>query len=224
VRVIPVSAIVIRGLLNRHGKIAFLANLPRRARLLDIGCGNASPVRVKQQRPDIYYVGLDVEDHNQSSEARRAADEYVLTSSKDFAESIRQTTGTFDAVLSAHNLEHCLDPHGVLDAMITRLKTGGMIYLSFPCSESRSFPHRQPTLNFFDDPTHQVPPDFDKILEAMKSANLEIVYARRRHRPLIPMLLGLALEPISALTKRTMPLLSTWALYGFESVIWARLR
>lgn len=221
---IPVSATAIRGLLNRHGKIAFLANLPRQARLLDIGCGNASPIRVKQQRPDIYYVGLDVADHNRSADVRCVADEYILTSSANFAESIKQMADNFDAVLSAHNLEHCLDPDGVLNAMIARLKTGGMIYLSFPCSESRFFPHRHPTLNFFDDPTHRVPPDFDKILEAMTSAGLEIVYARRQHRPLVPLLLGLALEPISALTKRTMPLLSTWALYGFESVIWARLR
>lgn len=221
---IPVSATAIRGFLNRHGKIAFLANLPKQARLLDIGCGNASPIRIKQQRPDIYYVGLDIADHNQPSDVRRAADEYVLASSEDFAESIKEIAGTFDAVVSAHNLEHCLDPDGVLNAMIARLKIGGMIYLSFPCNESRFFPHRHPTLNFFDDPTHRIPPDFDKILDAIKSAGLEVVYARRRHRPLAPMLLGLALEPISALSKRTMPLLSTWALYGFESVIWARLR
>ncbi|MEM3334256.1 MAG: methyltransferase domain-containing protein [Thermoplasmata archaeon] len=38
----------------------------------------------------------------------------------------------YDAVISAHNLEHCNDRYGTLEAMLKVIKVGGKLYLSFP--------------------------------------------------------------------------------------------
>lgn len=46
-----------------RGKGGFLKTLPRGSTLLDVGCGNGSPYWFKANRPDLYYVGLDVGDY-----------------------------------------------------------------------------------------------------------------------------------------------------------------
>ncbi len=50
-------------------------------------CGNNSPAAVKEQRPDLYYVGLDVADYQQNVDPVTVADEYVISSAETFAES-----------------------------------------------------------------------------------------------------------------------------------------
>jgi SAM-dependent methyltransferase len=129
-----------------------------------------------------------------------------------------------EAVVSAHNLEHCDDPDAVLEAMLASLGSGGRIFLAFPCEESVGFPKRRGCLNFFDDPTHQTVPAWESILRKLREQGLTIEYSRKRYRPWLLAALGLVLEPLAALTGRNLPGGVGWALYGFESVIWARRR
>lgn len=204
--------------MRSRGRDAFLDGLPRNGRLLDVGCGNNSPMRFKAQRPDLWYIGLDVGDYNQTS-PHDYADEYVLEAPERFAAAIARFESQLDAVVSAHNIEHCYDPDGVLDAMLRALKPGGRIYLSFPCEESVSFPKRSGTLNFYDDPTHRGVPQWEKIVARINAAGLRVEFAAKRYRPLPSRLIGFLLEPFSASRKVVMP--GTWELYGFESVIWA---
>jgi hypothetical protein len=68
-----------------HGKEAFLKALPDGARVLDVGCGNNSPLHCKQCAPSIHYTGLAIGDYNQETDSIRVADEYVLTTSAEFA-------------------------------------------------------------------------------------------------------------------------------------------
>ena len=215
------SRIRLQRMLRRHGKDAFVAALPPGARVFDIGCGNMSAQRIKLLRPDLYYVGLDIQDYAQSPDALVHADEYRLTSASGFVEAIDSETATMDAVISSHNLEHCEEPARVLEKMISALKPGGRLYLSFPCQASVRFPGRVGSLNFFDDPTHQKPPSWQAVLDVLAHVDMRITFAAQRYRPLIPTVLGLIVEPVSALTGRVMPLGSTWALWGFESVVWA---
>ncbi len=105
--------------------------------------------------------------------------------------------------------------------MCGHVKKGGRLYLSFPCEASLHFPRRLGTLNFHDDPTHVTPPSYAAVIDTIRSAGLDIVFGRRHYRPPVPFMLGLLLEPLSFVSKRVMPLRSTWALYGFETVIWA---
>lgn len=204
-----------------HGKQAFVKGISPHGETLDVGCGNNSPYHAMLLRPDIIYTGLDVADYGQTTDAGEYAGRYILTTPERFAGEIADFPNGFDAIICAHNLEHCLQPEEVLKAMCRQVKRGGRLYLSFPCEASLHFPRRIGTLNFHDDATHAIPPSYAVVLDTLKSAGLGIAFARRRYRPLVPFMLGLLLEPLSFASRRVMPLCSTWALYGFETVIWA---
>jgi SAM-dependent methyltransferase len=201
-----------------RGRTSFLTKLSANPRVLDVGCGNAPPI-IKQARPDIYYVGLDV--HQGKDSSIGIADEYIVTTPEAFPEEIEQRENTFDAVVSSHNIEHCSFPERTLRAAVRALKKGGKFYLAFPCQKSKFFPSRRGTLNFFDDPTHRYLPDLKNIVAIIQSEGGTIDFCTERYRPVLLFIVGLLLEPLSALTKRCMPLTSTYSLYGFETIIWA---
>lgn len=207
--------------LRRRGKQAFLNSLPTGARVLDVGCGNNSPRDAKVLRPDLVYLGLDVGDYNQQ-EAVRYADHYLVVTPAEFASAIAAHAGTMDAVVSSHNLEHCDDPRAVLAAMAAALRPGGQLFLAFPCEASIGFPRRRGGLNYFDDGTHQAVPGWDAVVEALRFGGVTPFFATRRYRPLALAAVGLLLEPLARALGRNMPASATWALYGFESIIWGR--
>lgn len=70
----------------RHGLESFLRMAPTGARVLDVGCGNDSPRRIKTLAPDIHYAGIDVSDYNQHSHS--SADAYFITTPQSFADTI----------------------------------------------------------------------------------------------------------------------------------------
>jgi SAM-dependent methyltransferase len=208
--------------LKKRGKEAFLMSLPGCARVLDVGCGNDSPWRYKSLRPDIHYIGIDVDNYFQSAAPDSVADSYILCSPEKFAPTLKEFSGQLDAVVSAHNLEHCNEPEAVLEALVDALKEGGSLFLSFPCEASVNFPSRpHGSLNFHDDSTHRVVPNFDRVRAYLESRGLRIDFVARRYRPGLLFAAGLVLEPLAVLLKRAMPAGSTWALYGFESILWA---
>jgi SAM-dependent methyltransferase len=207
--------------LRPRGKLAFLDSLAPGAAVLDVGCGNNSPRDAKVLRPDLVYTGLDVGDYNQQ-DSIQYADTYVVVPPAGFAQAIAAHEGRMDAVISSHNLEHCEDPSAVLAAMAAALRPGGRLYLAFPCEESVGFPSRRGTLNFFDDATHTAVPRWQSVVDDLRARGVTPDYACRRYRPALLACLGAALEPLGRLLRRNMPGGSTWALYGFESVIWAR--
>jgi SAM-dependent methyltransferase len=209
-----------RRVLNQKYKPDFILQLPRGARTLDVGCGNNSAQSTKKLRTDLYYVGLDIGDYNQKNHPANHADEYIITSSEMFAEEIEKRAGIFEAVISSHNLEHCERPQQVLSAMCRCLVPGGQLFLSFPSEQSVNFPRRSGTLNFYDDDSHREVPRFMEVMELIQAAGLKIEFSAKHYRPLYKYLKGLLNEPRSAANKRVYN--GTWALYGFESIIWAR--
>jgi SAM-dependent methyltransferase len=206
-----------------RGKGAFVRQIPSNARVLDVGCGNNSPKWFKTVRPDIYYIGIDVRNYNQSEDPSQIADEYTITTPESFVDQIYEYRGQIDAVICSHNLEHCNEPNEVLMGISCALKPGGKLYLSFPCEVSVSFPHRQGCLNFYDDPTHKIVPCWKCTLRELQRAGFVLDYIAKRYRPFPLILRGLFFEPMSAIQRLVIPDGSTWALYGFESVIWASL-
>lgn len=207
--------------LRPRGKQAFLKALPSGARLLDVGCGNNAPRETKVMRPDLVYAGLDVSDYNQQ-DSLRYADAYSVVPPREFADAIGAYAGTMDAVVSSHNLEHCDDPHAVVRAMAAALRPGGLLYLAFPCEASVDFPSRGGCLNFFDDTTHQSVPRWEPVVEALRAGGLTLTYTTPRYRPQPLATFGLLLEPVSRRLGRNLPGGATWALYGFESIVWGR--
>jgi SAM-dependent methyltransferase len=206
---------------HTHYKTEFLDIIKEKGTVLDVGCGTNSPYKTKIQRPDIFYTGIDIGDYCQTQP--NLSDKYYIYSPEDFAAKISEMKNEFDAVISAHNLEHCNDREKTLDAMIKTLRKGGFLYLSFPTEVSVSFPgRRQGTLNYYDDPTHKdTPPDYEKTIKKLKDNGMEILFANKSYKPFFPYLLGFMLEWQSKRKKRVFPRL-TWAYWGFETIIWAR--
>jgi SAM-dependent methyltransferase len=211
-----------KSILRMRGKDAFIRALNPGASILDVGCGNDSALKIKSVRPDFHYIGLDIENYYQTLPVEQVANRYILTSSKDFGAAISQFRGELDAVISSHNLEHCDDPAVVLRAMCQSLKFGGRMYLAFPCERSMGFPRRKGTLNFYDDLSHRSCPSYVRVLGALKEEGFEIEFCAQMYRPLFLALAGLLLEPVSRASGKIMPLGTTWALYGFETIIWSK--
>jgi SAM-dependent methyltransferase len=204
---------------RRKGLYAFLGQIAPNASILDVGCGNDSSYNIKSCFPNFRYTGIDIGDYNQTKP--RLADNYFITTAEDFAETISRLPVHFDAIISSHNLEHCNNREKTLHAMLKIIKPGGRLYLSFPCEESVGFPHRRRTLNYFDDKTHKgLPPNFDDVISSIRDQGFEIEQSIRRYRPPVLSLIGLLQEPFAC--ARNDILQGTWALYGFESIIWAR--
>ena len=122
-----------------NGKVDFLSSLPDNASILDVGCGNNSPYRVKRIVPNSKYTGIDIGDYNQTKPNK--ADNYIITTAESFNNEISKFSDKFDAVISSHNIEHCNNREENLEAMLNSLKIGGKIFLSFPCSQKEEPPH-----------------------------------------------------------------------------------
>ncbi|MFA5983111.1 MAG: class I SAM-dependent methyltransferase [Methylococcaceae bacterium] len=202
-----------------HDKISFLHSLPPYAQILDVGCGNNSPYITKTIQPSCIYTGIDIGDYNQSKV--NLADYYLVTDADGFAAKIAEFKACFDVVISSHNLEHCNHREQTLNAMLGAVKPGGLFYLSFPCEQSVTFPKRLGTLNYYDDATHKdLPPDFEGILKSIQAQGFEVQRAIKNYKPVVFWLLGLLLETKSR--RNNQVYVSTWAFYGFESIITAK--
>ena len=216
---VPAKHYIFRKAVSRRSKTAFLQGLRADSRILDVGCGSNSPYHTKEILPDCHYTGIDVSDYNHTKPI--TADRYVVTTPDRFAGEIAKFKDEFDAVISSHNLEHCDDRDGVLNAMLSAVRPRGLLYLSFPCEDSVNFPHRKGTLNYYDDDTHKrEPPDFNGTLEVVRKSGFEIVSAVKHYKPPVYWLQGLLLEAKSR--RENQVYYPTWAYYGFESILWAR--
>lgn len=216
----PSLATRARMLLRPRGREAFVQSLPIGAAVLDVGCGSNSPYLLKSQRPDLHYVGIDVFDYDQDRDPNSVADEYIVCEPAQFGATIAGLGQRFDAVISSHNIEHCDDPEGVLAAMAGVIKPGGRLYMAWPAEHTVTLPSRAGCLNFYDDPGHRQMPQFASVLGALYRGGLVVSFQARAYHPVVPYLVGAVVEPFAAALNRQGPLRSTWAFYGFESVVW----
>ena len=203
------------------GKFSFLNKIPKNSKILDVGCGNNSAFKVKTFLPNSYYVGIDIVDYNNKNDSNIYADEYILTEPSKFVDSINSLSYKFDAIISSHNLEHCNDRYGTLNAILDKLNTSGKLYISFPSEKSINFPKRKGTLNYYDDLTHKdLPPDFNLTLEIIKKNSLNIIFSTPNYRPFLLSFIGYLTNIISKYTKKIY--IGMWEWWGFESIIIAQ--
>ena len=207
---------------NDHSKKKFLLTLNPNSKILDVGCGNNSPLLTKKIVPNCFYIGIDIQDYNQETyESIKSADEYHIVKPDDFDKKILDFQSQIDVVISSHNLEHCYERRKVLANMIKTLKKGGKIYLEFPTYSSTSFPgYRDGCLNYYDDKTHMyLPPDFGEVISILNKENCKIIYANTNYQDVIGWLFGLFNENSSFKTKEVRE--GTWSLWGFQTIVWA---
>lgn len=161
--------------LRPNGKVHFVSQLSKAARILDLACGNNSPFQVKSVLPKSIYTGIGIVDYNQTMPNK--ADHYITTWPERFAGTIARFVEEFDATISSPNLEDYNDWYATFEAMLGATRVDGKIYLSFPSERSVNFPPRADTLNSFDDSTHQgAPPDFDQLQDMAKQHGFEVVF------------------------------------------------
>lgn len=213
---IHMAKALINAIANPRGKEAFVFRMRKGITLLDVGCGPYFPDQVAKLRPDIRYIGLDI------SAYPGLAKPDIIVASEDFAAEIEKMAGLLDAVVSSHNIEHCNEPARVMRAMARSLRPGGRLFLVFPSAQSVNFPSRYGCLNYYDDCTHRNVPPLDDFLAILRQEGLRFEFMARNYHPAFLYIIGLLLEPVSALLKRVIPLGATWAFYGFESMVWAR--
>ncbi len=210
----------LRSALDPRSKNRFVRALPPGASVLDVGCGNGSPSMFKRLNPGIRYTGLDIAEYGLGPADHAAADELRFVSPADFARGIADFGPRFDAIVSAHNIEHVDDPPAVVSAMCAALRPAGRLYLSFPSAASTRFPSRAGALNFHDDPTHRWLPEVATLERAIVASDCRIVERTLRNRPPLAWLIGLLVEPVSRIQARVLPF--TWHFWGFESVLIAQ--
>jgi 2-polyprenyl-3-methyl-5-hydroxy-6-metoxy-1,4-benzoquinol methylase len=201
-------------------KRQFINEMKDGAAVLDVGCGNSTVLRIKALKPGIIYYGIDVDDYNQTPEAKAACAAYIITPGEAFAETIKKWDRTFDYIICTHNLEHCNDPYATLRALLGKVSGGGRVFIAFPSSATPDFPSRRGTLNFRDDSTHRTLIDLKMVKAIIGEAGLELETVVPRYQPTIMRLIGMLFEPASALLRRN--LWGTWEFYGFETIVVAR--
>lgn len=211
------ARIRLRAWLDPLSKARFVIGLASGANVLDVGCGNGSPSFFKRVNPSIRYTGLDIAEYGLDAADHAAADELIFVPSERFAEGIAGLGARFDAVVSAHNLEHVEQPEAVLRGMCSVLRPTGRLYLSFPSPASAGFPSRGGSLNFHDDPTHRWLPDLAVVRGVVERCGCRVVVSCRQNRPAIGRMLGAIEEPMSRWRGRVMSF--TWYYWGFESVV-----
>lgn len=204
----------------KYYKANFLKIINHNGTLLDVGCGNNSPYKIKSVYPDLIYTGIDIGDYNQIKP--NLADKYIIVEPERFAQAIAEMPENFDTVVSHHNLEHVNDRKKTLESMIMSLKPNGYLYLAFPTENSINFPGpRKGTLNYYDDPTHKdTPPDFEQTILTLKQNNMKILFASESYKPFVMYIIGFLLERKSKKDKETK--FGTWTYWGFHAIIWAK--
>lgn len=169
-------------ILASKGKQAFIRKIRKGGKVLDLGCGNNSPFLIKSSRPDLEYWGIDVCDY-MNEKGKQYADHYILSTPLEFVNAIEGLPVTFDAVISSHNIEHCNDPIGTVNAFCKKIKPGGLLYFAFPSEDSVNFPKREGTLNFYDDNTHIFLPRYKEMVRNLQNNGLYIEYSKRKYQP-----------------------------------------
>jgi len=108
-----------------------LVHLPRRGRVLEIGCGAGRFLRALDlHRPELELVGADV-----SRNALGILSETSPEIETRWVEgaSLPASDGEFDAVLAMDVLEHLADPDRMLAEIRRVLAPGGIFHLHVPC-------------------------------------------------------------------------------------------
>jgi SAM-dependent methyltransferase len=143
----------------------FMRQVPPGAKLLDLGCGRFKTLkRLREQRPDLEYYGVDIMDVSADCPTGVAFKRADID-----REPLPFPDAQFDAIFFCHVLEHLIYPMNALTELQRVLKPGGLVYIEGPSTRALFLPSLSfvksagplkavgDDLNFFDNFTHVRP-------------------------------------------------------------------
>jgi len=195
-------------------------------RILDVGCGNGSPVLTKQWFPECHYSGVDIQQYNNSDADLKAIDHFypVGFDGSGYSEI---PEGSFDYIILNHVIEHMENAEPILKQLCAKLRPGGYIWIAFPSMRSLSLPSAtQGTLQFCDDSSHVYLPDVREVTNILLRNGVKVLHAGRS-TDLLRTMKGLAVLPFvlarRALTGVLTPI-GLCHLTGFEDHVFGQRR
>lgn len=123
-------------------------------KILDVGAGSHSASIVKKWIPKCEYHGIDISRnyYNDANDLQLMDNFYEMDLTMLEFDSIPENY--FDVMIMSHIIEHLYNGDEVIEMLISKLKSGGIIYIEYPSFRSTKLPSMKETLNFWDDPTH----------------------------------------------------------------------
>ncbi len=189
--------------------------------ILDVGAGSHSASITKQWIPKCQYTGIDISrEYDNTEEDFKLMDEFIemdLTKLKFDA----IPDNKYDLIIMSHVIEHLYNGDEVIAGLVSKLKSGGVIYIEFPSERSVKFPSMRETLNFYDDPTHCRIYTVKEVSELLTGKGLKVVSAGVR-RQLINILVMPVKIIVQLITKRYVRAGVFWDLYGFADHVIAK--
>jgi SAM-dependent methyltransferase len=192
-------------------------------RILDIGCGNNSPVTTKRWFPGSHYSGADIQHYNLSDQDLAAMDAfYLLDFGSESYSSIPDSS--FDFIVLNHVVEHMTMAESILAVVCSKLKPGGYVWIAFPSLRSLSLPPATGTLQFCDDPTHVYVPSVRVVSNILLANEVKVLHAGRS-KDFIRIMIGAAILPWAFLKRLITGRLSSkglWYILGFEDHVFGQ--
>lgn len=200
--------------------LRLLSRCPR-PQILDVGCGNHSPTATKKWFPQSIYHGVDiVEDYNLNEADKQAMQRFIKVDPNGGGYD-QIEAGAYDLLVMNHVLEHMPNAMEILDVLLEKMRSGGVVFLAFPSERSLQLPSARGTLHFSDDPTHVFVPSVREIANLLLAKGFTIVRAGQSKNP-IRWWIGALILPVRLLQRALTGHMSAkglWYVLGFEASV-----
>ena len=143
--------------------------------ILDVGAGSHSASITKEWIPKCKYHGIDISKnyYNDEEDFQLMDEFYEMDLTKLDFDIIPDDF--FDVIVMSHIIKHLHNGDKVIQKLLPKLKTEGVIYIEYPSQRSTKLPSMKETLNFYDDPTHCRIFSLNEIYNLLKTNNLKVL-------------------------------------------------
>ena len=190
-------------------------------KLLDVGAGNHSAIRITSLFPDCEYHGLDIDrSYNNSEDDFKAMKNfYELDLTKlDYS---AVPDNYFDGIWMAHVIEHLYNGDKVVPELIKKLKPGGYFYIEYPGERSTKLPSMRGSLNFKDDPSHVRLYSVTELKNIFEKNGCTVLRSGIRRNWFY--IIGMPIRIVSSLIKdKALSGNLFWDLLGFAEFLWVK--